>query len=404
MKNRLPGKRQLLYGILSSAILMASCSKNKENAVVPGSSNDFKKVRTGGSPADNEAHFDLVVETASYGLLDLRANPAFVNIVRGAVSNHFDNDDDVLFKNLATACTEQGINLASQMTATLNRIGRTDLVPYVNDAINGFSYFDQTAYMQIYIPFFGTAPATETPILVINKNGLETAPALNNTSDMPSLITIDRATAATHHDWVVGVNERVDNAGQVPSRLEVLGTNRTTGTPDGSFWINRIQYDDWKETWVNGGPEIGSAYHYGPINSGPVDYYRMTGYFYTNTTGLTNQWMIPGQVCEKVISKTSPNSSCSLLPVFPASPNKVMSIVIFERDFRKMYDRQARSNPNNPSTEVTFGSMETPYGSIVIGQNQILTGPPLVNQIWGMDVEFGYGLTNSGMYTVYRNH
>jgi hypothetical protein len=202
-----------------------------------------------------------------------------------------------------------------------------------------------------------------------------------------------------NHCWVIAANERVNNFGVLENTI--YSTTRTTGnvgTPDGSYWIDEFKYSDYKERWINGGPEISHAYHFGPNWNGPTSYIGMVNYFYDGPAGLKEQWRTPQWVCAATLCKRMPGSSCTILPNFPTS--SALSIIFFERDFRKRWDRTHRTNPNNAQTAVTFGSEESPYGTVVMNTEQTSVSQALS----GFDVRFGYGLTNSGSTVYYRNN
>ena len=210
--------------------------------------------------ADNEAKYDLIIETAGYGLLDLSDRPDFRQMVLKAAGQQFDGDDNVLLKDLSVACRNAGIDLAVEMKTSLQRNGHPELSQYVSEAINGFSYSGTTLYPQVYIPFIAGQDADHAPHIALNHDDNETT--LNtirySSNGAPLQGTATAATAQQQLTWVISVNETVDASGHVPlaSSVQSMGAPYGSGTKSTWFALNQVYITDPKETWFNGKSEI----------------------------------------------------------------------------------------------------------------------------------------------------
>jgi hypothetical protein len=98
-----------------------------------------------------EEKYDKIIETVGYGLIDLSNNPSFRNIVNEQVPLQFDKDDNVLLKKLSSECAAIGLDLKQLMRDALTKYNKQDLLIYVDEAIEGFTYFDSKLYPQVYI-------------------------------------------------------------------------------------------------------------------------------------------------------------------------------------------------------------------------------------------------------------
>jgi hypothetical protein len=103
------------------------------------------------SQIDYELKYDLIIKTVAYGLLDLSSSEVFRNKVNAEVLLQFDGDYNVLLNKLSVVCNQSGINLSEEMENSLIAHNHEDLVPNIDEAINGFNYFDTKLYAQIYI-------------------------------------------------------------------------------------------------------------------------------------------------------------------------------------------------------------------------------------------------------------
>lgn len=122
------------------------------------------------SPDAYEEKYDKIIETAAYGLINLSEQPSFRSLLNTQIAKQFDGDDNVLMKTLSVICNESGINLKEEMINSLTQSGKTDLIPYTDEVINGFKYFDTTLYPQVYIPFIENKNLDQVPGIAMNFN------------------------------------------------------------------------------------------------------------------------------------------------------------------------------------------------------------------------------------------
>jgi hypothetical protein len=59
---------------------------------------------------DYESKYDNIINTVSYGLLDLSNNDAFKSILNAEINKKFDGDDNVLLKTLNIELAKNNIN------------------------------------------------------------------------------------------------------------------------------------------------------------------------------------------------------------------------------------------------------------------------------------------------------
>lgn len=294
----------------------------------------------------DEAKFDDMIETVSNGLLELRYNDTFRTIVHNQVALQFDGDDNVLLNILDSACAANEIDLASKMELSLNNVGRSDLIPFVQEAIHGFKYFDDTMYLQIFVPDVAKITSQGIPIIIENHtteaNGIHEAFSQTGTS-----VSVNAATAGLSLDWVISVNEAVGNNGK-----PFMRTSGTTGggSPSGvlstkGYFIHEIQINDKKEDFFNGSAElcfVQNRYNYG-CNIIGSQYMHFVGKFNTGKSGLSN---------EAVFADVS----------HPWNNSGLISTIWYERDVRKIFDRVEEVIPSCSNSKVSYRSQESHYG------------------------------------------
>ncbi|RMG30075.1 MAG: hypothetical protein D6730_02900, partial [Bacteroidetes bacterium] len=224
-----------------------------------------------------DTHYNIVLETLVYGLLELSKDKAFRELVIGEVRKQFDGDYNVLLRTLNEVCKAERINLRSEFEQSINRYSLANKEAYLqlsDEAILGFDYNGEKAYPQIYIPFFEQINLDEEPILVLNlDNGEPTAPAYRlNKSGALEEIWVDESYAQKHHIWVISMNETVGseadiarlvhNGNELPRDSEKIRPSETASASRewnvsvGPIFIHRIYITDKKESWLNGKAEV----------------------------------------------------------------------------------------------------------------------------------------------------
>lgn len=369
-------------GLLLAGTLFAACKKETNSTP--------EKLRPNLSAVaredDDELKYKNCIEAASYGLLALRNNPQFRELVNAKAAERFDGESNVLLKDLAESCAAAGIDLAAMMKADLEEQGKSDLASLVDDAVKGFAYFDKAAYLQIYIPDIDETLASDVPYIVMHKDGLEEAPAIVPESAETNIL--NGTTGKGKRLWVISVNERVDVNGLLPAFLTAFKGTGAQGNCNGNIFISRIKYSSDKEVSFNGGPEIAFSYNF--INGTTPYYLNMVDFFYSSTTGQLEKWRDVNHAYKSRIGGSNPSAPSSPLALM----TNTLAIIFFERDFAKAYDQTDRMHPQLANTAVTFGSMEGPYGHHVFRfdpGNLMNPVQIVVNDVYGLDVEYQVG-------------
>lgn len=360
--------KKTLYAFGFCLFVFASCQKQEQVfSVAPAL--DSTSI-TGARESDpEEAKYDAMIETIANGLRDIRNDEQFRSIVHAQVSLQFDGDDNVLLKTLDSACTANSINLAAAMETTLNNSGRADLVPLIDQAIHGFPYFDDSIYLQIFVPNIAQMNNSTVPMILENHT-TEIGGVYQGFDANNGLIQVSSANPPMILIWVVSGNEVVDNSGR-PGAKVVLGTSGSGPTPKHEYIITEIDVTDKKEDFVNGRCELMYVqYRNGfscamitPQNMVYVDKFNVAVYPLTNNpivfAGSANQW----------------------------TNSPFISTLWYERDVRKKFERQEQVVVGCSNMGVTYRSAEDKYG-IQTDQNPWAVTP---NYTWvGYD---GTGLT-----------
>ncbi|MDQ3073655.1 MAG: hypothetical protein M3Q97_10380 [Bacteroidota bacterium] len=203
---------------------------------------------------ENEENMcDEMMETIAYGLLELSKSTSFREVVNDEVDVMFDDDDNVLLKTLNAHSEIQ--NLITEMGSTLSEVNKSSLIGNLSSAVNGFGYYDDTLYIQIYIPYKDLVDRNENPVICINySDEYDTLQGMFlNGSGTIDYISVDSNYAKENLVWVISVNETIDNKGLIPEQPYTLNKTMSTGK---AAEINRIWVTESKEKWAGGKSEI----------------------------------------------------------------------------------------------------------------------------------------------------
>ncbi len=177
----------------------------------------------------NESNYDNFVATTVIGLMNLAGNSTFRQTVYDMASEQFDGDDNVLLRLLSDELNSEGINLKSSMTSALNTYGVSVIVSMqdegaryenldLNDSsaeldelIEGFDYFNEKGFIQIYVPNLATLNKSKKPVIALGlEDEDETIGLIPNIAGVYSVGTVTESLTALYPVWVISVNESFD--------------------------------------------------------------------------------------------------------------------------------------------------------------------------------------------------
>ena len=180
-----------------------------------------------------EALYDSVLMAAYWGLLDLSKSASFKSLVNTEVANEFDGDVNVLLKVLVANWSTLEADMTTSITAHYPNPAL--LTKFVDEAVNGFTYFDKFVYLQIYIPFDDQVTLTDNPALVLMLQDDEELPGhyINGSNALVSILT-DENYAQENLVWVISVNETIDSETEYDNidELDISTTLSTDTIPD----------------------------------------------------------------------------------------------------------------------------------------------------------------------------
>lgn len=271
-------KNKLIISLILPFVLVSSCTKqdliNQDNKI-PDNGN-YQIIDQGYLLGDNsiywtesvikeinfveEAKFDALLKTATYGLLELSKNPSFREMVHNEVAKRFDGDDNVLLKTINEKSMNIGINCLTAFKNSIDLYNDGTVkgdIGSIKEAIDGFMYGGKMAYFQIYIPYFETVNLNQDPIITMNANDEDTLPGLISSSLDTVDATLDKLDvvedmADDQLIWIISVNERIDEDIYISDTLTSI-----VGSPTPKcIKISNINISDKKEGWGNGRADI----------------------------------------------------------------------------------------------------------------------------------------------------
>ncbi len=178
----------------------------------------------------------------------------FKNHVYNKVNEKFDNDFDVLLKDLEIS------NQNSSLKSAINS--------NVLEAFKGID--DNNYYPQVFIPFFDELKEnnileTSDPVLVIFAGGEDDKKdefegyILNGNNEPEKLdFLITEDFARKNEVWVISINERVDNHGEVLPTYNSIGKKNTLKSITNSIncQIENMTVTRHYESWASGKSEV----------------------------------------------------------------------------------------------------------------------------------------------------
>ncbi len=249
------------------------------------------------------------------------------------------------------------------MESALIANGRADLVPHISEAIHGFKYFDDTIYLQVFVPDITKLNAQQTPLLIENHttedNGTHVAFNENNLK-----ISVTQASASVGLAWIISANESVGNNGRSLAKSTGGGSGSGSTPAKREYFINAMKVNDKKEDWFNGRGEICYAQYRHNFSCGMVGAQIMVfvGKYNVATYSLTN---------EAVYASSSK----------PWNNSAYISTLWYERDVRKKFQRSEQVAPGCSNMGITYRSKESRYG-VQTDSNPWNIDPNYYQDIW----------------------
>jgi hypothetical protein len=230
--------------------------------------------------------FEAMVNSTALSVLELAQLKDFRSEVHQLVNNKFDGDENTLIKhigdlnsNLVDLMYLNKLKSDNRKLFKVNSLQVEANFPSFSDRktfekiINGYNSQDFKWFPQIYIPYFELHKnnLNEIPIIALVLNDEETIPGytLDNEGNL-IVLSINHEFAKQHLVWIISVNERTNNKGEVirnknqrindSQRLEM----RSYGT---SFWLWTIVLHSPHESW--GDSELSVVCRHGNTNCTP---------------------------------------------------------------------------------------------------------------------------------------
>jgi hypothetical protein len=190
-------------------------------------------------------------------ILALQPDKEFRKNFYSSIEESFDGERNVLFKTL----------LEIDKNQTNAKKLNDKLLTNSADVLNAFNSIDgKNYYPQVFIPYYDELKgkgklSTKSPTLVIytndSPNSLYPGYSLNNEGNLVELKTLISEDYAKENEvWVISINERVDNDGNLLDMYKDASTNsgRTMASP--SAIVDRMTCKCNKESWAAGASEV----------------------------------------------------------------------------------------------------------------------------------------------------
>ncbi len=349
--------------LASAALIFAACNKEK-NSPPPANLAAMSAVAL--DSAHYEKRFDDIITTISYGIIDLVADQNFRNLVSTEVAKQFDGDDNVLIKQLDLLMSQKGINLKNLIRASLNKYNKSELIPLVDQAVDGFRYFNDTLYSQIYIPFIESKNITSTtPTISLNYNDDPVLVGIKKVGNTLVSTNINESYAKNNNIYVVSINETVNNLGILPTQVAGVGPLLKPFERERFLAINQVFVTDKKEGWGNGRADLTVARVITRLDSCSIESGEgLLGNVYCKLANTDlNKWYTVGSLYGnwEVVSRYVDGD------IFEAewseSQNEKLTVFLFEKDVRKKFEKSVEIS-NCPSVILYYTSKESAYGYI----------------------------------------
>jgi len=222
------------------------------------------------------------------GLIELSQDDRFRNTLNNKVSEKFDKDYNVLFRDLKEACQSKEYNLINKMKNSIKNHGDLKYIEDTNrleQITTKISVANTHFYPQVFIPQYTKAPLNETPDIAYidttysEKNEEMNAFQLNKNSDTISSFNELRITSPNPGNnliWAVTINETVNHKGELPGppKTNHGGNNCSHNTNKWLEIYDEIKIDENHDWWGAGKNDVKLSfeeYSYSSPNACEVD-------------------------------------------------------------------------------------------------------------------------------------
>lgn len=220
--NKLKCMKRILYFLTVSFLVLCFGCKKVETIVSETNASETPQTITMKSYEDQVKYAESNLKLLGSEIGKLTKESGFVNFIHEAVSKKFDEEYEVLIKDLQKD-TKWGDKIK---TSAVNNT----LKKFIN--IDGLNY-----YPQIYIPKFQanednsitttSSTAMQEPIVYVFYGGDAEVDSASDSEVMPGYTTdssgnlvywgtVDSAYANSHEVWIYSINESVNNSGNLP--------------------------------------------------------------------------------------------------------------------------------------------------------------------------------------------
>lgn len=240
------------------------------------------------TPQDKLARVNQSMKILAQFSLGLSKSESARSNIYKLVQNQFDGDYNVLFKDILD---DNSIEPSARLESLNNhsKVTKED----INEALSSFLGIEDSMnyYPQIYIPFYEEMSASgklgsEDPVIIVHLSDT-TGNSFTGfqSSDDNDLITtdflVDESFAQNHEVWVLSINERVDNNGNVKELYKKSVQNGRTQVVVRGL-IDRMKITCMKESWTSGSLEVelvAVSTWYGAVNpqTGELNDYNEVG-------------------------------------------------------------------------------------------------------------------------------
>ncbi len=246
-------KTKLLMLLMLLAIF-ASCSKDEYK-----DSMNEPEINV----VDNQQVLQNNLNLLTTGIIGVSDNLEFRDIVLSEANKTFDGEYNVLLSTVIEKCKANGVNLSSSVNTYYKSRG---LEANFDDLVASFADFRGMSFFpHIYVPVLSNESkkaailksASVLPVVVtdvIDEN-IQGAIA-GNLKGLKATIEVDEVFASNNEVWVVALNERVNEIGELEVDAEYVQDKQLKAGRSVKLDAIYAQNLDAIEGWTNGGPEL----------------------------------------------------------------------------------------------------------------------------------------------------
>jgi hypothetical protein len=251
-----------------------------------------------------------------------------------------------MFKDLKIAFNSNNINLQTLMENSCSTHGFSGYSYLVPEVLNGFKYFTDTVYAQLYIPFYENYNINSAHSICYNLEDDAILPGFTYVGGSLANSNITEAFAQEHPTYVASVNEVVNNSGIIPVSNKTV---KNRGISNLALSIKQFKVATKKEKWGNGKAEIEDVFRlYNSSNC--QNLFGNYGFTKKVKSSNINNWVYPDDRTEIFWDPYWWESSSSAF------------IVLYEKDRRKKFSKSV-AIPNCSGIDLNFVSKEDIYGT-----------------------------------------